>query len=87
MRLSKKSIFALFVVCLLSTGIAAAFLFFSSQTPRERFEIYLSKSNQLVISDKDIVYYNQSSHEMTLTEEGIGKLDALTFLCVGSPLL
>jgi hypothetical protein len=87
MRLSKKSIFALLAVCLLLTGIAAAVLFFSSQTPQERFGIYLSQSNQLVISDKDIVCYNQSSHEMTLTEEGIGKLDALTVPVRGTPFV
>lgn len=87
MRLDKKSIFALFVVDALFLGIATSGLFLLSQEPQGRFGIYLSQNNQLVITDEDVVWYNKSSHEMKLTEEGLGKLEALTVSVYGTPFV
>lgn len=47
------------------------------QASQGRFGIYLSDNNKLVISDKDIVWYNKTSHELKLTEEGANKITAL----------
>jgi len=49
------------------------------QTSNEGFGIYLSQNNELVISDRDIVSYNKTSHEIKLTEEGVRKIEALSF--------
>jgi hypothetical protein len=43
----------------------------------EGFGIYLLKNNELVISDDEIVWYDKSSHEIKLTEEGVKKIQAL----------
>lgn len=39
-----------------------------------RFGIYL-ENDDLVVSDKDILWYNKTSHEIKLTEEGVEKLE------------
>jgi len=48
-------------------------------TSREGFGIYLLDNNELVVSDKDIVSYNKTCHEIKLTEEGVRKIGALSF--------
>ena len=55
----------------------------------ERFGIYLLKNNELVISDDEIVWYNKSSHEIKLTEEGVKKIQALKMVSViyGEPFV
>jgi len=44
----------------------------------EEFGIYLVDHDELVISDGDIIYYNGSSHEIRLTEEGAQKIEELS---------
>ena len=44
----------------------------------EEFGIYLVDHNELVISDGDIIFYNGSSHEIRLTEEGAQKIEELS---------
>ena len=51
------------------------------------FGVYLSGNNQLVISDRDIVFYNKSSHEIKLTEEGVQKVKALEIPVYGLPFV
>ena len=51
------------------------------------FGICLSENNQLVISDKDIIFYNKSSHEIKLTQEGVQKVDALKIPVYGLPFV
>ena len=87
MRLNKKSIFVLFAIGVLLMGIAVYGLFFLIQEPQGKFGIYLSDKDQPVISGKDIVWYNKSSHEMKLTEEGLGKLEALAVSVYGTPFV
>jgi len=43
------------------------------------FGIYILESGELVISDKEIISYNKTSHEIRLTEEGVRKIEALSF--------
>jgi len=50
-----------------------------------KFAIYLLKSNELVISDEDIVWYDENSYEMKLTDEGAGKIQALKVGVYGEP--
>ena len=59
------------------------------RTSSERFGIYLLKNNELVISDDEIVWYNKSSHEIKLTEEGVKKIQALKVVDVsyGEPFV
>ena len=57
------------------------------QISKERFGIYLSENDELVISDKDIVSYNKTSHEIKLNEEGIEKIKALKVHVSGSPFV
>jgi len=43
----------------------------------EQFGIYLLENDELVISDKDIISYNRTSHEIKLNQEGIAKIRTL----------
>ncbi|MEM0053582.1 MAG: hypothetical protein QXL89_05300 [Nitrososphaeria archaeon] len=38
------------------------------------FEIYLSDTNELVFSDKDIIFYNRTSHQIKLSKEGLDRI-------------
>ena len=38
------------------------------QVSKAKFGIYLSENDELVISDKDIIWYNLTSHEIKLDE-------------------
>lgn len=87
MRLGKKSILALAAIGVVLAGIAAFGLSLINQKPQGRFGIYLLQNNQPVISDEDIVWYNKTSHEMKLTEAGLGKLQALTIPVRGLPFV
>jgi hypothetical protein len=41
------------------------------------FDIYLLESDELVISEHEIIYYNKTSHEIKLTDTGVEKIEAL----------
>jgi len=84
METGRKSMIALLAVGALLIVIAASILFLLDQEP-QGFGIYLSQNNQVVIADEDVVWYNKSSHEMILTEEGKNKLEALTVDVYGTP--
>ena len=43
------------------------------------FGIYLSENNELVISDKDIMFYNWTSHNIRLNGEGIDRVKGIDF--------
>lgn len=75
MRLSKKSVLG--VIVLLLAGIAVVGWLLLGQQPQRGFEIYLSESNKLVISDEDIVSYNKTSHKIKLNEQGLRRMKAL----------
>ncbi|MDH5362400.1 MAG: hypothetical protein OEW84_03705 [Aigarchaeota archaeon] len=70
-------------LAILSVGIAVVggwFVLSSRlQTSNEGFGIYLLENNELVISDKDIASYNKTSHEIKLNEEGVRKIEALSY--------
>jgi hypothetical protein len=87
MRLSKKSIFAVVVIGLILIGIGVFGLFLLNQEPHGGFGIYVSGNNQLIISDRDIVWYNWTSHEIKLTAEGVGKIEALKVPMSGTPFV
>ena len=42
------------------------------------FGIYLLDTDEVVVSDEDIVYYTKASHEVKLTEEGAKKIEKLS---------
>ncbi|MBO3803741.1 MAG: hypothetical protein JTT11_07745, partial [Candidatus Brockarchaeota archaeon] len=85
MRLSKKSILALVTLSL--AGIAIVGRLFLGQQPRRGFGIYLSESDELVLSDEDILWYNKTSHEIRLTAAGVEKIKALRVPLTGSPFV
>ncbi|MEM3385505.1 MAG: hypothetical protein QXE78_08265 [Nitrososphaeria archaeon] len=41
---------------------------------KKGFEIYLSDTNELVFSDKDIIFYNRTSHQIKLSKEGLDRI-------------
>ncbi len=85
MRLNKE--LALGVIIPLLIGIAIVGWLFLSHQPQEGFGIYLLDSNELVISDEDIVSYNITSHEIKLTAGGAEKIRALKVPVTGSPFV
>lgn len=69
------------VILFVGIAVVGGWFVLSSQlqTSNEGFGIYLLENNELVISDRDIVSYNKTSHEIKLTEEGVRKIEALSF--------
>jgi hypothetical protein len=74
------------VVIILLTTIW--FIFdYMSKASSGRFGTFLSETGELVISDNDIVWYNKSSHEIKLTEEGAKKIGSLKVPVEGIPFV
>lgn len=79
-----------FGMILLFVGVViiAGWLILSHQPQiSKKFGIYLLEENKLVISDKDIVWYNKTSHEIKLTKEGVEKIEALQVPLNGKPFV
>jgi len=73
--MKNKSRFSLFF-----TGIAIVVVWvvlLSQVQPPTKFELYLVKSDVLIISGEDVVWYNWTSHEVKLTDEGIQRVKGL----------
>lgn len=75
----KRKIKSLSAISIAAVAVLGALLILMSQlqTTTEGFGIYLLDNNELVISDKHIMSYNKTSHEIKLSEEGIGRITAL----------
>jgi len=66
-------VLALFVMLIGVVAIIGGFIL-SNQLPSAKgFGIYLSENNQLVISDKDIIFYNWTSHQIRLNVDGMDR--------------
>jgi len=70
-------------ICIVLMAICVALacwwlILYSPFQMNEEFGIYLVDHDELVISDGDIIYYNGSSHEIRLTEEGAQKIEELS---------
>jgi len=80
-----------FGLILVFAGIFAVFGWFvlcqQLQVSKESFGIYLLENYELVISDEDIVWYNQTSHEVKLAKGGVEKIEALHVSLYGSPFV
>ena len=70
-----KVIFATIMVLLLFTG--AYLILFIMKPSEEGVGIYLLESDELVISDLEIVSYNKTSHNIKLTDAGVEKIERL----------
>jgi len=68
------TIFTVFIIAIISLLL---FLNNQSQTSEEKFGIYLLENDELLISDKNIISYNKTSHEIKLNEEGFIKIKEL----------
>jgi len=75
----KKVIKATLAILAIAVVLVTGVFYFASQLSgsNERFGIYLSKNNELVISDDEIVWYDKNSHEIKLTDEGIERIQTL----------
>lgn len=69
------------VVLLVAVAVVCGWFILISrlQVSEEGFGIYFLENDHPVISDKDIISYNKTSHEIKLTEEGVEKIRALSF--------
>jgi len=69
------------LIALVIVGIICVFVGFiisnQLQSSKERFGLYLLENDELVISDKNIISYNRTSHEIRLDEEGVKKIKTL----------
>jgi hypothetical protein len=68
-------------------GFAVAGYFLLTHQLQGSFGIYLLENNKLVISDEDIVWYSRATHEIRLTELGVGKIEGLQVSVFGSPFV
>jgi hypothetical protein len=52
------------------------------QNSNQKFEIYLlgNKTNELLISDEDIMSYNKTSHEIRLNQEGVDRVKQMDLI-------
>ena len=73
------------VIAIVSFAVTGYLL--SSHQLQGGFGIYLTENNTLAISDEDIVWYNRTSHEIKLTEEGVKKIEGLQVSLYGSPFV
>jgi len=55
------------------------------QVSNGEFDIYLVRNGTLVLSDEDIIWYDESSYEMKLTNEGAKKIRELKVGVYGEP--
>jgi len=76
--MEKKTEIGLAVLLAGIAGVAGSFILSTwMQVSEESFGIYLAENGELVISDREIVSYNRTSHEIRLTDEGVRKIEVL----------
>lgn len=85
----KKLIKTTLVILVIGVVIATGAFYLTSQLrgSTERFGIYLLKNNEQVLSDEEIVWYDETSFEIKLTNEGAKKIEALKVPVAGSPFV
>ena len=67
-------------VMLIVVSVIIGWLILGSQLQGQKgFGVYLSEDNDLVISDKDIMFYNWTSHHIRLNGEGIDRVKGMGF--------
>ena len=74
-------IILIFAILIVATGL---YLMDRSGVSSEEFGIYLLESNELFISDNEIVWYDKTSFRFKLTEEGTKKISSLEVPVAGS---
>ena len=57
------------------------------QATEEGFGIHLVENDEMIISDRDIVWYNKTSHEIRLLEEGADRIASLEVPVHGKPFV
>ncbi len=60
-------------------------LYPQSLSTKQGFGIYLAENDKLIISDKEIISYNDLSYELELTDEGVDRIKALDVPMSGKP--
>ena len=78
-KIGRLKIYAALTVSFLIIAIGVSWILYSaSQVPTERFSIYLVETNEVTISDEEIMYYIKTSHEIKLAQEGAEKIEQLS---------
>lgn len=74
-----KKIKIAFALIIIGIGAVGAWFVLGNQlqTAKEGFAIFLLHTNELVISDRDIMSYNKTSHEIKLNQDGMARMRAL----------
>jgi len=67
--MEKRTFLVILSVAVVSLFILWFYVNHQMQPSKNGFGIYLSENSVQVISDADVLYYNRTSHEMTLTNE------------------
>lgn len=88
MIMKQKKIISIEICCIILILVVTWFFINnSSQISKEKFGIYLFENNELVVSDKDILSYNKTSHIIKLTEDGANKINNLFVGVYGKPFV
>lgn len=82
-----KVLMVAIVLLLFLSMFAIGGRFILNNRSKEGFGIHLLENDIPVISDRDIVSYNKSSHEIKLTEVGGEKINALKMPVYGRPFV
>ena len=68
------------VVMLIGVAMIIGWFILGNQMQSQKgFGVYLSENNELVISDKDIMFYNWTSHNIRLNSEGVDRIKGMDF--------
>jgi len=65
------------LLLLIIGAIAVGGFLLSRFQSSNEFGIYLAETNELVISDRDVVSYNSTSHQIKLNDEGVERVKTM----------
>ena len=67
-------VLALVVILIGIVAIIGGYILGNQLQGPKGFAIYLSENDELVISDKDFIFYNRTSHQIKINGEGIDRI-------------
>ena len=85
--MNRSILLSIAVLIIISLIIGLWFiLYLQSLSTKQGFGIYLAENDKLIISDKEIISYNDLSYELELTDEGVDRIKALDVPMSGKTL-
>jgi len=77
--MNRTIVLVLVVILIWVVAITGLFVLSYQGQGHKGFGVYLSENDELVISDKDIMFYNWTSHHIRLNREAIERIKGIDF--------